>query len=223
LRITLSVERDTYPANALIETTLTIKNISAHAVSIMSGANSPDVRVLSSTGPEVYDPMEPLGDQSLIVPHGPGPRSFRLRAHGVWISRDDAILRGPTLAAAVMLGDVQNRNAPHSLITHPRVTVTLANEPPPQVRISASPLQATLVPPTPESGHLLVFTQTSCGDYSTGSGWDIADSPTIAPGSNGAGCHPFIWHALAGWPNHPVATILYSTGTSATRHYAERE
>lgn len=207
LKITLDLSRRAYPRNALVQVTLSIRNISRHAVSVMSGLNSPQVAVFTASGQEVDDPINPLGVLTLISPRGPGPQSFRLLPHRVWTVHDYVVLHGNTLVARVILGDASTAGQEVS-ITRPRLSLRLTSEPSPQVVLSTAPLRARLIPPSPESTPVLSFSQEQCDSVSTGNGWVTGDQGNIPPGSQGA-CTTYIWHAIAGWLNHPVATITY--------------
>ena len=207
LRMTLEVSRRTYPRNAVIVATLSIRNISRHAVSIKSGLNAPRVAVLAASGQEVYDPGTPLGDLTLAPQTGPGPESFRLLPQKSWIVHDYVVLRGNTLEAREILGDVRNSGQEVS-IDRPRLALRLTSEPAPQVVLSTPPLTARLIPPSPQSTSLVSVSQTQCDNVITGGGWVAVNRGIIVP-DVGAACRPGIWHAIAGWLNHPVATIVY--------------
>lgn len=214
LRITLRVGRRSYPRDALVSVTLTIRNTTHHAISIISGLNAPKVVVLDASGQEVYDPINPLGALTLITPLGPGPESFQLHGGRSWTSDTYVVLHGNRLAAHVILGNVR-RPGPEVDIMSPRLKLRLTSEAPPQVVLSASPLQARLIPRAPESGPLLSFRQEQCGDLATGDGWTTTDSRVVVPGVPDT-CTTYTWHAIAGWLDHPVATIVYSAPSKST-------
>jgi len=207
LRMTLEVPRSAYPRNAVIVATLSIRNISHHAVSIMSGLNAPRVAVSDASGQEMYDPGTPLGDLTLAPQMGPGPESFGLLPEKSWIAHDYVILRGNTLEARVILGDVRSSGQEVS-INRPRLVLRLTNEPAPQVALSTPPLKAKLMPLWRESTPLISVSQSQCASTVTGGGWVAVKRGVMLP-DVGAACQPNVWHAIASWLNHPVATIAY--------------
>lgn len=207
LRITLDVPRRSYPRDALILVTLSIRNTSRHAISIMSGLNAPRVVLLAASGQEVYDPGTPLGGLTLAPPTGPGPESVRLLSQKSWTAHEYVVLRGTTLEARVILGDVRSSSQEVS-IDRPRLALRRTREPAPQVLLSFPPLKARLNPPSPQSTPLVSVSQTQCDNMITGGGWVAAARRILVP-DVGAACRPGIWHAIAGWLNHPVATIAY--------------
>jgi len=211
--LTLTVPHRLYPRSALVRVTLTVKNVAAHTKYIRSGLESPSAYVLDASGSEVYDPLEPLGDKTLITPIGPGPRSFPLRPGRVWQAHPYLVLRGDRIVYWMRLGRVGHGNAV-TVQGHP-VLVRLTDEAAPQVSISSSPtLQATIIPPCPVSGPMLYLRQWSCqtgdGTYLSGSGWVAAKGRTVSGSEARANCGARLqWQALAGWLNHPVAHIDY--------------
>lgn len=206
LRITLQIGRRSYPANALVRVTLSVRNVSHHAISIMSGLNAPQVVVLDDSGQEVCDPINPLGDQTLITPLGPR-RSSQLPPGRSWKSYGYIVLRGDIVAARIILGGVKHAK-PEVQIMRPQLKLQLTSEAPPHVIVSASPLQARLIPPSPEAPPLLSFSQEQCDGLSTGDGWATSGGDVVVPAVPDT-CTTYTWHAIAGWLNHPVATIVY--------------
>lgn len=163
--------------------------------------------MFTASGQEVYDPINPLADLTLISPRGPGPRCFRLLPHQLWTVHDYVVLHGNTLVARVILGDASTAGQEVS-ITHPRLRLRLTSESSPQVVLSTAPLEARLIPPSPASTPVISFSQEQCDNVSTGNGWITGNQSIITPRSEVA-CTTYIWHAIAGWLNHPVATITY--------------
>lgn len=215
LRITLHVGRPSYPANALVRATLVIRNVTHHQISIMFGQNSPRVVVVDSSGREVYSPATPLGNLTLIYPEGPGPSYFKLGAGQSYRVGQYAILRGSELRAQVVIASLAH---PSEIdIARPRLRVRLTAAGAPKDVVSASPLRATIVARVRETGPMIWKGEDQCvtgrGDtYATGSGWTSTRGDVVVPDpSLPTDCATYTWHAIAGWLNHPVATIVYSS------------
>lgn len=221
VRLTLTVPRRIYPRNAVIQVKLTVKNVSHHGVYIASGLQAPIAYVLDSSGIEVYDPYAPLSNETLVTQKGPGPVSFLLRRGKAWEADPYLVLRGSRIGYRVIIG--RFGHGTEVTVTGRSVSVRLTPEVLPQVSLSTVPtLRATISQAVAVSGPLLYYSQTSCqidgARYSTGSGWSIAHGTSIEPefytaSGPGSQCDGTkTWHALAGWLNHPVATITYSSG-----------
>jgi hypothetical protein len=218
LRLTLTVPRRRYPRNALIRVTLKVTNVSRHPISIESGQNFPRSYVLDSSGNDSYDPVTPLGDESLLDVTGPGPR-YEVINRGKTITIPDyLVLRGSEISARVFLGKLGAPAGP--MITMPPVVITLRDEPAPVVHVSTSPsLQAVVTPPHPMSGSMYYLDQTACATAtetsSEGEGWVSQPTSVVTPvfsdgSSDLSSCTGRrIWHALVGWLNHPVAYLSY--------------
>jgi hypothetical protein len=218
LRLTLTVPRRRYPRNALIRVTLQVTNVSRHPISIESGQNFPRSYVLDSSGNDSYDPVTPLGDESLLDVTGPGPRYEVINRGKTITSPDYLVLRGSEISARVFLGKLGAPAGP--MITMPPITVTLRDEPAPVVHVSTSPsLQAVVTPPHPMSGSMFYFEETACattaGTYETGEGWVATKATVVTPIFGDASSDPSscagtrTWHALVGWLNHPVTYLSY--------------
>jgi hypothetical protein len=217
LAITLTVPRAEYPANALVQVELSVKNVSRHTIFIRSGLQTPTAFVLDASGADVFDPSSPLGPDSLLVRSGPGPRSEALYKGETWMDRPYLVLRGNRISYSVLLGKVGHGGAQ---ITGRPVSVRLTDEPAPPVSVTSTPsLQASVSPPETVSGPMMYFGETSCvtpnGTYSIGDGWTAITGTVVTPdfsegSDNTPGCkEKRIWHGLLGWLNHPVAEITY--------------
>jgi hypothetical protein len=226
LRLTLTVPRRRYPRNALIRVTLQVTNVSRHAISIESGQNFPRSYVLDSSGNAGYDPLSPLGAESLSGPTGPGPRYEVINRGKTITSPDYVVLRGNEISARVFLGKLGAPSGP--MITMPPVAVTLRDEPAPVVHVSTSPsLQAVVTPARPMSGSMFYLDQTACattaGTYETGEGWVARKTAVVTPIFRDASSDPSscagtrTWHALVGWLNHPVTYLSYQDPPSTKR------
>ena len=216
VKLTLTVPNRLYPRNALVRVTLTVKNVAGHTKYIRSGLESPSAYVLDDSGSEVYDPLEPLGDKTLITPMGPGLGSFPLRAGRVWQAHRYLVLRGDRIVYWMRLGRVGHGNA--VTVQGRPALLRLTEEAAPRVSITSSPmLEATIIPPWAVSGPMLYNQQWSCqtGDstYLSGSGWVAAKGSTVSGSEARANCSAKLqWRAIAGWLGHPVADVDYSEG-----------
>jgi hypothetical protein len=209
VRLSLSIPRRTYPKNALVTVTVRLQNVSRHTV-LVSVNNYPDAIVLDSAHQEVYSARDPLSDRALFALIGPGPRPpMKLRPHhGITISYF-VILRGPLLQAHAMIDTGGKELEVHG----PILPLTLTHEALPRVTVIETPtLHATITPPPGVSAPPYFVEQTRCADNDimTGRGWQAAPTDDLTPEFATDCTKPGAWVAVAGWLNHPVASIDYT-------------
>lgn len=209
VKLSLSIPRRTYPRDALVTVTLRLQNVSRHTVPV-SVNNYPDAIVLDAAHQEVYSARDPLFDRALFELHGgPGPRPpMKLRPHRTMVGSYFVVLRGPLLEATAVIGPRGNERGIHGAT----LPLTLTYEAPPLVTITTIPtLHATITPPPGVSASPYFVEQTRCADNDimTGRGWQGANTDVLTPEFATDCTKPGAWVAVAGWLNHPVASIDY--------------
>jgi hypothetical protein len=214
LRITLRAARRSYPAGAVIRVTLTIRNVSRRAISIMSGLDAPRFQVTDGSGQVVFDSLQPLGSQTLFIATGPGPVSDTLARGAASTIHSYVVLSGRTLATTLILGDFLH-HIPPVTIAGPQMHFRLTSEQPPSVAISTNPLSAKLTSAVPVSSRFVWFSETHCVDTdgngsAVRSGWVPRGNGRFRPLGQLV-CAHLTWHAIAGWLGHPIATVTYDS------------
>lgn len=123
------------------------------------------------------------------------------------------VLSGPWLEAGVAaeIGRLDGTGPVYSFHT-PRLHLQLQDEPAPVLSLSARPTPHVDVlssPPALDAGPLLIedWATSPTSRFTQWDGWHVASGTTLTP----ACAHPLHWHVLAGWLNHPVSEVEYSS------------
>lgn len=203
VELVLTVQGRTYPRNAVIRAVLRVKNVTRHPVELQYGCpNGPlSVEVLNATGAVVYPPAVPLLARPTCPPRPNG--GPRLAPGQVMEERPYVLLRGSQVDAVAAVGPYNTQ------VFTPTLKLRLVAAPAPRVTLhAAGRIYATVVPPAPVRGPLLVSQSYRCQNGLTESSiaaWQATWKEQIRPGC----AHVVEWHAVAGWLNQPVAFIAY--------------
>jgi hypothetical protein len=211
LQVTLVLPRRSYPRNALVKTTVTMRNVSTHAVLTRLG---PLCGPETNPSVEVSDPKGHLTPQLPATTYdNPGCKPATgepLLPGQTYHQHLVAVLGGSYVRAAVRWGKWL-----HHDVATPRIRVHLTTETPLTVTIHSSPIgpYATIQRPSGAKGFLYVAGSAQCGSP-TDPGQTILNLVWSPVSTNRAysGCWGTQdWHALAGYLNFPVATIDYTS------------
>jgi hypothetical protein len=211
LQVTLVLPQRSYPRNGLVKTTVSVRNVTAHAVltrlePLCGSETNPSIEVSDPQGrlmpqlPSItYD--NPGCKRATGKPLLPGQT---YRQHLV------AVLSGPYVRAVVRWGKWLHRD-----IATRRIRVRLTSETPLVGTLHSSPIgpYATVQRPSGAKGSLYVAGSTQCGSP-TDPGQTILNLVWSPVSTNRAysGCSGAQdWHALAGYLNYPVVTIDYTS------------
>ena len=207
IRLSLLVPRRTYPRNALVSTTITVRNVSKHVVRLdtfppINGGQGPEVSVIDASGDIVYPPAlskvfrlpNPFPGRLTL---GPG-QSYTihddviLRANGVYA---DALIEGPKAARTISTPVLRMRLGPSKA---PRV----------DLHTNSGNAYAEIRPVKQARGALLYMSAAKCSQPEA-----ISQQLDWMPSSGTrlvSGCRHLVeWHAVAGWRGSPVAVIDY--------------
>lgn len=203
VRLTLSLDGQVYPRNALVRATVSLQNVSRHRIVLGTGcvSGSPGVEVYAASGAVLYPPAVP----DLISPSCGGPDRGRptLEPGQVMRRRLYAILRSPRLAAVAFVGEYNT-----SIVT-PDLTVRLVGGRPPRVVMSTSgPVSARIQAIERVGGRLLAAMSYRCKRgllYSGGTSWVVVRAIHVAPACSRVS----EWYLAVGWLNHSVAVVHY--------------
>jgi len=217
VRLTLTVPQQVYPKNSLIQVTLQLQNVSGRAIHLGVGNDSwcgdraPWAQVVKSNGSAVYP---------LAMPDAAGPSCA-----GMYSSRQ---IPGPSLAPGhriirrflVILRTDRIREIVELFtskgllpVRTPSIRLRLVAGLSPRMAWTRSPAMWVDIRPGGSNweGPLRYVFAWSCGSSRTGFLQEGLDIWTVAHGSRfRPGCAlPQQWDLVAGWLNHPVATIDY--------------
>jgi hypothetical protein len=206
LRLTLTVPRRVYPRNALVRVYIVARNITPHRVWILPtenflpGDSFPQVDVLNGAGEALPPPLKLLFIPGLPIPL---PRALKpaqsigadplVVLTGSWLRASIAAVPGYTGRGAFHLRFVRTR-ALRIFLVHGMAPRVVLNTGPGDITVDVSS-------PVPVRGPLYSIFSSSCHyNYS----W-TPTPPYLNPGCRS----PARWYALAGWLNHPIASISY--------------
>jgi hypothetical protein len=223
LKITLSVPRATYPENALVATTITVKNISAQAVDIVGAGCLPIAwtEVLDKHGNSYPTPI------TFHPPScGPHRRPMVLKPGAVVSTTSIVVLRSGSLRTDLRItsgesgqvdvpGDVLALTLVQAAAEH--VALTSGTPGHPDAGFTAS------VWPVPKAAGSLYITSWQSCRQANGNGEDTGSFPYQWQTATGSILHTTIlhpscvtqtWQFAAGWLGYPVAKL--NLGISAT-------
>jgi hypothetical protein len=223
VKLKLSVPRQSYPQNALIRTTVTVRNVTAHDVIVpgLCTIENPQVQVLTDAGDQVYPPVSPQIFPILLCPPTlPGQPIPGVRIY--------AILRADRVRAQVVLPH-RNGDGTFSytaVVVTPSITVPIAGTTTPptftfkiQPAGPQSPTQPYVLvhPMGPVHGPLLYQYSGKCanpipGPPPTGVALPTSLTWMVAKGNRiDAPCTFDLaeWHLAAAWVGQPVAEFDY--------------
>jgi len=209
VRITLSLPRSRYPADALIRARLEIRNLTHRTITAPGTSctqNNPYAEDVSLSGLVTY----PNGVRwiTLIPTCGATTEDLYL-GPGISIKSSVYVLARDPLLRGVMIFR-NGRGGTGKALTAP-IKLQLGSARPPRVRFShASGLAATLTPQSRPHGSLVYLSIEHCYPGSApydylGVFWTVAAGRTIRPEC----ARPSSWRAIAGWVGSSVATIRF--------------
>jgi hypothetical protein len=216
LHLTMTIPRRTYPLNALVRVTLSLTNVTNHTVALGPQDNGNGTCATSYPQAEVHG----AGGKLLFPPavtlplHLPCPNylGMPLAAGKSLVQREYLILRGPRVVAVASTRTGQT----FSPITTRPVVLTLTSESPPTATVTKSPLGIDVHSPVAVSGRLHYVSTWTCPAGASSNGESLqAGQWWVSVGGTRitSGCtNPTWWLVAAGWLNHPVVLVKYSTG-----------
>jgi hypothetical protein len=206
VELSLLLARRIYPRNALVSTTITVRNVSKHVVRLttfpsINGSQGPQVSVLDARGNVVYPPAL----QKLFGRPNPFPGQLRLRPGDAYQTQMYVILRAAHLEAEALVQDPSRRTIRTRVL---RLRLMASKSPQVSLHIVAGSTYAEVHPMVAVRGPLLYMSAAKCAPLETE--FQVLDW-TAARGTRlVSGCRSLIeWHAIAGWSNRPVAVINY--------------
>jgi hypothetical protein len=223
LKITLSAPRGTYPRNALVATSITVKNVSSKSIPILRWACLPSIRtlVLGKKG-HPYPPPVNLHPPSC----GPSRPSKPLVPGGVLRTTSLVVLRSGSLRADLRIaggqsgslavsGNVLRLTLVPGAAEHVRLTSGTPGHPNAGFTASIRPVQK-------RAGRLYVASWQSCRqangtgqDTGTFPGqWLAASRSILRTSILRPSCGHQMWQFAAGWIGHPVAKLDLNVSAS---------
>ncbi len=212
IELTLMVPHAAYPRDALVRVSIVLRNVSHHKIWLEGGGpespgkSFPQVEVLDDAGVIVYPPALPR----YFPPRGPGPFPVPVsRGHQI-VEHPYVALRGSYLVATVPVLKNGRFLGSATEVTTPRAHVGLTASDAPQGHPAAppgGPVTAMIERPSWAHGKLVYE------DAALYGGTDFVQHIDWTRGGDvvTAGCSPLQeWDVVAGWPNHSVATFLYT-------------
>ena len=219
LKVTISTPEATYPANALVEASVTVVNASKQPINVLEGLCTPAVgaEVLNAQGkpysspvafltnscppeyfPEQLNPGKSLHDSPFVILRSGLIRSDLTIAGGKAGTID---VIGKTLKLVLVPGQPE----------HVTLTPTPANP--------TGGYTASITPVQVDRGHLYVTSYQLCDkssgeDEGEGDSWDQESGATVSTDILGSFCSSERWQLVAGWIGLPVATFHMSVSTS---------
>lgn len=211
VKLTMRLPRRTYPRNALVRVTVSLSNVSNHTVRIADGcslSNGLTADVRNGHGNVVFPRA-----MDFFPYHCPGSA---LGQYGIPLRPGTTIARRPLVVLfaswirpLVILTDGTHGGTEW---TGPTVRVTHYHAPPLRVTAQAQSYRtfADIRAPSPVSGPLYYIQSAFCritGSIQVDSeqNWIATYGTRVEPTCSGVTS----WHVVAGWLNHPVATIDY--------------
>lgn len=228
LHLSLSLAKQRYPANAIVQATMRVTNVTTHGIGLGStsfydcrGTFAPHAVVMSD-GTQVFPPIV-VGESSPSCSNLSGP-TMTLRAGATLTSREYLLLRGPQVRAFVTLAGSRAQHGVQTrppLVGTPILSVTLTQSDAPTVTVQKGSVPMAHIV-RPSYGHGLLF---------VGSGWSrLARHGTVGePGFVGierfenawvrqtsltirarlmSGYTRVVeWHIVAGWLGHSAASV----------------
>jgi hypothetical protein len=204
VKLTLSLDHEQYPQNALVLVTLTVTNVGKTPVSLQRGepqcgAFQPAVQIEDAAG----RPSQ-LPTAAKFAPMPCPVLPFLTLAPGHSLQQHPhVVLSGPQISASQTFG---SRQDPHT-VTTPPLAITLTKSSPIKVTLQSSG-PAAVVQSLPSR---LYYTQSAKCAQGNGTNvtslfsWTRTKRTRITPP-----CTPVSeWHLIAGYPGKPVATLDY--------------
>lgn len=223
IRLSLVVPKRSYPRNALVRFSVSVKNVSPHRIQVRLGAQcsytNPDIEVLDVQGHLFPHIPSSHGEPSPQPPTAYNPFPGCERSLGArWLEpgqsahqRDFAVLGYGHVRAVMMLGaDL----APHAMTPEAQVLLTTGKAPIATFQHSNVGPYVTIQRPLGAGGRLYFVETATC--FSASSPVSLSSSPLWLPVIQGnrvySGCYgKQEWHGYAGYLNYPVATIDYTS------------
>jgi hypothetical protein len=216
LRITLSLPCCSWPRNALVRASVTVRNLTARDVLISQRGTALGVQPVDARRRPAGEPFGRLGH----IMSGSGPYLPPLPLHPGKSLR--AVFYG-VLSSSRLQANVQISDRFAVDVRGPVARLTLeAGSPPTYTLVSSPEVYADVKPATPATGPLLYETvDSSCHgpgfSESTGGGigWLQAPGGRLAPiwpqgpSWHGTCTRNYHWEVLAGWVGQPVVHINY--------------
>ncbi|MDQ2741306.1 MAG: hypothetical protein M3Z66_03275 [Chloroflexota bacterium] len=218
IELKLSLPQASYPQNALVQASVSMRNVSRHTVwlwtngPMIPGGSWPEVDVLDSSGTVVYPPALP----TYFPLPGPPPTLVAAKRGFYLHSLVYVVLRGSHLQLTLDIspgGSTTDRSTAVHLATPP-LAVTLTAPDTPRITLHTPPAQisVTFQPVDAVQDPLRFVGYADCG------GTNFQQDIDWSPGGRGLvpGCQPLRhWYLVAGWPGHSVATVDYTPPPSA--------
>ena len=210
IKLSLILDKQTYPANALVRATVRVKNLSGAAIDLGASSGrfcpttSPGIRVLDGAGAIVYPPE--VDDYSICTPlpyNGVLPPGGSIQRHLL------AMLRSSYLQAVVSVGrytGIESAILPLHLRPASPLSAVLSLEPSPYADVEQ---------PSAGYGPLYSFQVAECrtatSDTVIGSlHWEAIPRQGKSIYRLLPKCQPLsTWHVVTGFLDHPVAAIDY--------------
>jgi len=210
IKLSLILDKQTYPANALVQATVRVKNLSGAAVDLGASSGrfcpttSPGIQVLDGAGAIVYPPE--VDDYSICTPlpyDGVLPPRGSIQRHLL------VMLRSSYLQAVVSVGrytGIESAILPLHLRPASPLSAVLSLEPSPYADVEQ---------PSAGYGPLYSFQVAECrtatSDTVIGSlHWEAIPRQGKSVYRLRPKCEPLsTWHVVGGFLNHPVAVIDY--------------
>jgi hypothetical protein len=218
IKVTLSIPRQTWLRNELVELSVRVQNVSAGPVDLSAfptfcGSDNPAIIVRNTSGKVLYPPaVLPPSD---LAPPCPHPATFPLAPKQSVTRAVHAVLRGANVSARVLVQSV-SENGDMAIETTP-IHLRLHSVGTPKVTLRTTPgkVSAMISKPRGARGPLLYQYWEKCADPQNfgdiAPDWVNATGNRVSAGDCTGGLQ---WHVTAGWVGFPAVTINYPASAS---------